>query len=69
MTFQSSYAKLLADPTYGQIGKRKEHAREMYLAGLQRVREIYQEHAHITDAYEFMDVISNEIQAIAEESK
>jgi len=40
MTFQLSYAKLLADPEFGHLKKRRDHAKLMYLEGMRRALDI-----------------------------
>lgn len=61
MTFQSSYAKLLADPEFGHIKKRKEHAKQMYVDGMKALRDVHvKQFGYTTEKLE---------QAIAEESK
>lgn len=67
MTFQSSYAKLLADPTFGQINHRERHAREMYLAGMKYAYEIVCREVALDATV--VAVGLKIIEAIAEESK
>lgn len=63
MTFQSTYAKLLTDPDFGTIKKRKEHAKRMYVEGMERALK------ECKDAEDHGFAIHYIEQAIAEESK
>jgi len=68
MTFQTSYAKLLADPEYGHIKKRREHAKRMYIEGMRRAVSIARE----SDGEGYggnENAVKDIEQEIAEESK
>ncbi len=65
MTFRTSYAKLLADPEYGQIKKREKHAKLMYIEGMKHGAEIFR--CYVDDVAE--EKFEEALKAIAEESK
>ena len=66
MTFQSSYAKLLADPHFGEIKYRERHARQMYLDGMKHAASLCDTELMTEVDCECMNRIE---EAIAEESK
>lgn len=63
MSFEISYAKLLSDPDFGHIKKRREHAKQMYLEGMKDIQEIWLDSSCDEEAYEASQKL------IAEESK